>query len=37
MQKYLDGEIDADTLHTIISSLEEKENKQKPVHDPSYL
>jgi len=37
MQKYLDGEIDIDTLHSLLSTLEKKESERKPPIDPSYL
>ena len=37
MQKYLSGEIDVDTLHSILSTVEEKGIKRKIPADPSYI
>jgi len=37
MQKYLSGEIDVDTLHSILSTVEEKGIKRKMPTDPSYI
>jgi hypothetical protein len=36
MQKYLDCEIDADTLHSILTTLEDKKQNTKKSIDPSY-
>jgi len=36
MEKYLAGEIDIDMVHTIMTSLEEKNPKKKTAGDPSY-
>ena len=36
MEKYLAGEIDIDMVHTIMTSLEEKNPKKKTSGDPSY-
>lgn len=35
-QKYLTGEIDADTLHSILATLEDKKSNQKKSIDSSY-
>lgn len=35
-QKYITGEIDVDTLHPILTTLESKENKRKRPYEPSY-
>jgi len=37
MQKYLSGEIDVDTLHSILSTIEGKGSKRKTLTDPSYM
>jgi hypothetical protein len=36
MQKFLDGEIDAKTLHSVLTTIEIKENT-KPNTDPTYV
>ena len=35
-KKYLDGEIDVDTLHSILNNIEEKSDTKKQPPDPSY-
>lgn len=37
MQKYLDCEIDADTLHSTLTTLEDKKHNTKKSSDPSYV
>ena len=37
IQKYLTGEIDNNTLHSILATLDEGKTKKKTVSDPSYF
>ena len=36
VKKYLEGEVDEDTLYSILTTLQEKENNKKQI-DPSYV
>lgn len=37
VKKYLMGEIDSDTLHSILTTIEEKKQEKKSTIDPSYV